>query len=59
MGLGSAEGTCALDADFSTSGVAAVRARRMRLNWCRSTRYEAMDDLPAQMPKASQSLVLH
>lgn len=53
---GSADGTCTFDADFSTAGVAAVRARRMRLKPCSSTRYEAMEDLPAQMPASCQQL---
>jgi hypothetical protein len=46
------EGTCAFDADFSTAGVAVWRVRRMRLKSCSSTRYEAIKDLPAQMPVA-------
>lgn len=50
----SGEGTCALDADFSTAGVVAVRARRIRLKLCSSTRYEAIEDLPAQIPGSSQ-----
>ena len=57
MGLGAAEGTSALDADFSTAGIAAVRARRMRWKLCSSTRYEAMDDLPAQIPGWRQQAV--
>lgn len=48
------EGTWASEADFSTAGVAAVRARRRRLKPCSSTRYEAIDDLPAQIPGACQ-----
>jgi hypothetical protein len=48
----SAEGTCAFDADFSTAGVAAFRARRMRLKSCSSMRYEAIEDLPAHIPVA-------
>jgi hypothetical protein len=44
------EGTCASEADFSTAGVDAVRARRIRVKPCSSTRYEAIEDLPAQMP---------
>jgi hypothetical protein len=44
------DGMLALEADFSTAGVAAVRARCRRLNRCSSTRYDAMEPLPAQMP---------
>jgi hypothetical protein len=47
------EGTVVSEADFSTAGVVAVRARCMRLKWCWLTRYDAMDDLPAQMPERS------
>lgn len=56
VGRGPADGTWAFEADFSTAGVAALRARCMRLNWCSSTRYEAMDDLPAQMPGYGQTV---
>lgn len=53
------EGTCASDADFSTAGVAAVRARRRRLKPCSSMRYEAIDDLPAQIPGLRQPVARH
>jgi hypothetical protein len=46
----SAEDTDTFDADFSMAGVAAVRARLIRLKSCSSTRYEAIDDLPAHIP---------
>ena len=49
------DGTRAFDADFSTAGVGAVRARCIGLNWCWLMRYEAIDDLPAQMPEAVSS----
>jgi hypothetical protein len=52
----SGEGTWASEADFSTAGVAAVRARRRRVKPCSSTRNEAIDDLPAQIPGARQLL---
>jgi hypothetical protein len=45
------KGTGTFEADFSTAGIAAVRARRRRVNWCSSMRYEAIDALPAQMPR--------
>jgi len=48
------EGTRVLEADFSSGGVSAVRARRRRVNWCSSTRYEAIDDLPAHIPVPCQ-----
>lgn len=48
-------GTVAFEADFSTDGVAAVRAKRMRLKPCSWTRYEAIEDLPAQIPGIHQS----
>jgi hypothetical protein len=48
------EGTWASEADFSTAGVAAVRARRRRLKPCSSMRYEAIDDFPAQIPGSCQ-----
>jgi hypothetical protein len=47
-------GTDALDADFSTAGVEAVRASRSRLKLCASMRYEAIEDLPAQIPGQGQ-----
>lgn len=50
------DGTCASEADFSTAGVAAVRARRRRLKPCSSIRYEAIEDFPAHMPVTSQLL---
>jgi hypothetical protein len=50
----SAEGTCAFEADFSMAGVAAFRARRRRLKSCSSTRYDAIEDLPAHIPVACQ-----
>jgi hypothetical protein len=48
------EGTCAFEADFSMGGVAALRARRMRLKPRSSTRYEAIEDLPAHIPRRCQ-----
>jgi hypothetical protein len=45
------------DGDFSTAGVAAVRARRRRLKPCSSMRYEAIDDFPAQIPRRRQTLL--
>jgi hypothetical protein len=51
---GTGEGTRELAADFSSGGVAVVRARRRRMKQCSSTRYEAIDDLPAHMPVLSQ-----
>lgn len=54
-GDGDSDGTWASEADFSTAGVAAVRARRRRLKPCSSMRYEAIDVFPAQIPGACQS----
>ena len=43
-------GKQACDADFSTSGVAAVRSRYKLEKACCSTRYSATEFLPAQIP---------
>ena len=51
------DGTWASDADFSTAGVAAVRARRRRLKPCSSMRYEAIADFPAHIPGFCQPLL--
>lgn len=50
------DGTWTSDADFSTAGVAAVRAKRRRLKPCSSMRYDAIDDLPAHIPASRQPL---
>lgn len=45
--------TACREAELSMRGAAVGRARRRRVKLCSSMRYEAISDLPAQMPMSN------